>query len=55
MVKIFKFFYLNYFIFSLDKILDNQLTLSQIEVEPNTTVSMGVLIIKKQNLIFLFQ
>jgi hypothetical protein len=27
-------------------VLDNQLTLSQIEVEPNTTVSMGLLIIK---------
>ncbi len=30
--------------FLLDKILDNQLNLSQIEVEPNTTVSMGLLI-----------
>jgi hypothetical protein len=27
--------------FVLEKVLDNQLTLSQIEVEPNTTVSMG--------------
>ena len=32
----------------LDKVLDNQLNLSQIEVEPNTTVSMGLLLINSK-------
>jgi hypothetical protein len=52
MVEIKYYYYSFIYFFLLDKVLDNQLTLSQIEVEPNTTVSMGLLIIEKKKFIF---